>query len=163
MEKCFRAIIDGDSIQQVLGEISCDPKTIIQYPNWLVVSLVLFGLIVLWSLVGYPKWRVWASLKKGESELQHSLNQQKIQITQAQSRLDAASLNKDAAIVEAEAVSEQIKRIGNQLTQHDLFLKWQWIEMMEKRPENSVIYVPTEASMPILEANRLNKRKEPQD
>jgi len=37
-------------------------------------------------------------------------------------------------------------------------LKWQWIKMMEDRDGDETIYVPTEANMPILEANRFFKQ-----
>ncbi len=124
-------------------------------------------LILLWSLWGYPHWRVWSSHQAGLADLQKAKNEQQIQIAKAQSRLDAASLNKQAAIIEAEAVAEQISAIGTQLTAHDLYLRWQWIKMMEDThsdSENSIIYVPTEANIPILEANRFARAaKETED
>lgn len=124
------------------------------YTGWVLLILGILTVIILWCLAGYPKWRVWASHQEGLADLQRAKNEQQIQIAQAQSRYDAASLNKKAAIIEAEAVAEQVKAIGAELTRHDLYLKWQWIKMMEERPENSTIYVPTEAGLPILEASR---------
>lgn len=116
------------------------------------------ALILMWALWGYPKWRVWAAHQAGLADLQQARNEQQIQVASAQSRLDAAALNKKAAIVEAEAVSAQIQAIGDQLRQHDLFLRWQWIKMMEEHgTASSVIYVPTEAGLPILEAKRLER------
>jgi regulator of protease activity HflC (stomatin/prohibitin superfamily) len=121
------------------------------------------GMGLFWILLGYPYWRVWASHQAGLADLQKAKNEQQIQIAKAQSRLDAAELNKKAAIIEAQAVADQIKAIGGELTHHDLYLRWQWIKMMEERPEegdHSVIYVPTEANIPILEANRLRGKEE---
>jgi regulator of protease activity HflC (stomatin/prohibitin superfamily) len=118
----------------------------------IVLIVILVIVFVLWSLFGYPLWKVWASEKRGEADLQKAHKEQQIQVSKAQGRVDAAELNKKAAIIEAEAVSAQIEKIGKQLTEHDLYLKWQWIKMMEERPESSVIYVPTEANLPILEA-----------
>lgn len=119
----------------------------------LLLSITLS--VIAWLLIGYPIWHVWASRKAGEADLQKANNEQQIQIAVARARFDAAELNKKAAIVEAEAVAEQIKRIGDQLTQHDLFLRWQWIKMMEDRT-GETIYVPTEANLPLLEAGRRN-------
>lgn len=121
-----------------------------------MAGAIIFVLIA-WSLFGYPHWRVWASHQSGLADLQKAKNEQQIQIAQAQSRLDAATLNKQAAVIEAQAVALQITEIGTQLTEHDPYLKWQWIKMMEERPEGSTIYVPTEANMPILEANRMKR------
>lgn len=117
-----------------------------------VIALAVIGL-TLWGLIGYPIWNVWASRNAGEAEYQEAMNEQRIQIAQAQSRLDAAGLNKQAAIIEAQAVSAQVREIGEQLKSHDLYLKWQWISMMKER-DGETIYVPTEASLPILEATR---------
>ena|SRR5882724_3134800 len=123
--------------------------------GWL--TTVAVAAILAWAGYGYPRWRVWASHQAGLADLQRAKNEQQIQIAQAQSRLDAAELNKKAAVIEAQAVALQITEIGQQLTEHDLYLKWQWIKMMEERPKNSIIYVPTEANLPILEATRLAK------
>lgn len=117
---------------------------------------IAVGVVLGWVLFGYPHWRVWASHQSGLADLQKAKNEQQIQIAQAQSRLDAADLNKKAAVIEAQAVALQIAEIGKELTNHDLYLKWQWIEMM-KDGGNSTIYVPTESNLPILEAGRLRK------
>lgn len=114
------------------------------------------GAMILWALIGEPKWKVWASHQEGLADLTRARNEQQIQIAEAQSRLDAAHLNKQAAIIEAEAVSAQIREIGAQLTAHDLYLRWQWIKMMDdSNSEREIIYVPTEANLPVLESMRL--------
>lgn len=122
-----------------------------------VVEIVVIGIVCLitfWILVGYPRWRVWASHQRGLADLAQANNEQQIQIAKAKARKEAANLNKEAAIIEAQAVSAQIKEIGEQLSSHDLYLRWQWIKMMEENETDKVIYVPTEANLPILEARR---------
>jgi hypothetical protein len=126
--------------------------TLLEWTGALVI------LLLLWVLFGYPHWRVWAKHQSGLADLAMAKNEQQIQIAKAQSRLDAASLNKQAAIVEAEAVAAQIQAIGAELNEHDLYLRWQWIKMMEDGNSGAdVIYVPTEANLPILEASRFKK------
>jgi hypothetical protein len=115
------------------------------------IGAFVLAFVLFWILFGYPHWRVWASHQAGLADLQWAKNEQQIQVAEAQGRLDAAQLNKQAAVVEAEAVALQIHCIGDQLTKHDLYLKWQWIKMMEDR-DGETIYVPTEAGLPILEA-----------
>ncbi len=115
-------------------------------------------LILVWAIAIGPRWNVWASHQRGLADLAQANNEQQIQIAKAKARLDAAQLNKQAAIVEAQAVAAQIEEIGSQLTEHDLYLRWQWIKMMEEGNSGAkVIYVPTEANLPILEATRLQK------
>jgi hypothetical protein len=131
-----------------------------EFPWMLVVKIVgsLVVLVTAWILIGYPRWRVWAAHQDGLADLAKANNEQQIQISKAKARKDAANLNKEAAIIEAEAVAEQIDRIGQQLTNHDLYLRWQWIKMMEdthsEDDQRTVIYVPTESQLPILEARR---------
>lgn len=118
-----------------------------------IIAIFIFVALRMWIM---PHYRVWAAHKQGLADLARAQNEQMIQVSEAEGRLKAAEANKKAAIIEAEAVSSQIEKIGKQLTAHDLYLKWQWIKMMEERPENSTIYVPTEASIPILEVGRRN-------
>lgn len=119
-----------------------------------IAGTIIFVVIV-WVLFGYQHWKVWSAHQSGLADLTKAKNEQQIQIAKAQSRLDAAQLNKQAAVVEAEAVAAQIQSIGTQLQSHDLYLRWQWIKMMEDGNHGAkVIYVPTEANLPILEAMR---------
>lgn len=123
---------------------------------WFIGALVV--ILNTWGIFGRPRWKVWVAHQDGLADLMKAKNEQQVQIARAQSRLDAATLNKQAAIIEAEAVSAQIKEIGTQLTAHDLYLRWQWIKMMDDGDaDREIIYVPTEANLPILEAGRLNR------
>lgn len=128
---------------------------------WGIAVVVLVVVVILvWSLWLYPHWNVWSSHQQGLADLTQAKNEQQISVAQAQARLDAAQLNKKAAVIEAEAVALQIAEIGKQLTTHDLYLKWQWIKMMEERDSKAeTIYVPTEAGIPILEAGKRIKNK----
>lgn len=141
--KCF------DSLNH---EMVCDPSFPWSTLLWIILALIVA--IVGWYIVAYPIYNVWASQKRGEAELAEANYEQQIQIAQARGRKDAATLNKEAAIIEAEAVKAQINTIGESLKTHDLYLRWQWIDMMRHRDNGSTIYVPTEANLPILEAVR---------
>ena len=147
----------GKTKTEIGDEITKEKKTM-----GISISFILLSILSIFVLGGFcfwffPWYGVWAAHKEGEAELAKANNEQKIQSSQANGRLMAAEMNKKAAIIEAEAVAEQIKRIGENLQKHDLYLKWQWIKMMEDRPNSSVIYVPTETNLPILEAMRLKQ------
>lgn len=123
---------------------------------WLALGIVAFIGIVstLWGLIWAPRWNVWKMHQEGLADLANAKNEQQVQVAQAQGRLDAANLNKQAAVIEAQAVSAQIEQIGEHLKDHPLYLRWQWIKMMEETDQHSTIYVPTEAGLPILEAGK---------
>lgn len=116
------------------------------------------GLVII-AVIGFlfwffPVYGVWSSEKAGQADLAAAHFEQQVQVAQANGRLQAAEANKKAAIVEAEAVAAQIKLIGTELKSESLYLRWQWIKMMEETKNHNTIYVPTEAALPILEATR---------
>src|SRR5215472_11247177 len=117
--------------------------------------IFLFAIFIIIStlLYGFPRYRVWFAHQRGLADLARAQNEQQIQVAQANGRLKAADLNKQAAIIEAQAVARQIEVIGSNLKDHSLYLRWQWIGMMDERG-GETIYVPTEANLPILEAMR---------
>lgn len=123
------------------------------------VVLVLFIVGVIWALMALGKvYGVWAAHKVGQADLAQAHNEQQIQVSRAQGRLDAAQLNKQAEIIDAEAVAKSIEIIGKTLHENTGYLQWKWIHMMEQRDSGDTIYVPTEASLPILEAGNRKKR-----
>ncbi len=126
--------------------------------EYLISGVVFVVAVTLFFMVVLPPYNVWSSRKAGEADFAEAQGEQRIQLARAESRLHAAENNKKAAIIEAEAVAAQIKMIGEGLTTHDLYLRWQWIKMMEERNSKSdTIYVATEAGLPILEASRKAK------
>ena len=124
--------------------------------NWIFIITLIVSLIVIWFIFLYPIWQVWASKKKGEAELEEANFAEQVKVAQARARKGAAEMNKEAEIIEAQAVSISINTIGEALQKNDSYLRWQWIKMMDKT-SNATIYVPTETNLPILEATRLQK------
>lgn len=160
MEQCAKFLTENGQITKIIQTISCDRsvQTVIEYPNWFIWGGVVVGVALVttigWVLVGYPIWLIWASRKSGLASLAEAENEEKIAIAEANARIGAAEANKRAEIMEAEAVSESIKVIGKALELNPSYNRFQWIQMMENRPDSSVIYVPTEANLPILEASK---------
>lgn len=128
--------------------------------QWILAAFIL-GIPVLGGIAFLmwvmPLYNIWNSHKSGLADLAQAENEQKVQVMKASARLEAAEKNKQAAIIEAEAVAAQIEKIGTNLKEHDLYLKWQWIKMMEDHSDNATIYIPTEAGLPILEASRMKQ------
>lgn len=126
-----------------------------------MILLIIWGLIfIAFCFWFFPVYGVWSSEKSGQADLAAAHFEQQVQVAQANGRLQAAETNKKAAIVEAEAVAAQIKLIGDNLKNDSLYLRWQWIKMMEETSgDHNTIYVPTEAGLPILEAGLRPKRE----
>lgn len=133
------------------------------YGGWVLLGIgsLLLIVAIIWCLMALSQvYGVWSAHKEGQADLAQAKNEQQVQVAQAQGRLNAAELNKKAEIIDAEAVSKSVEIIGTALHNNEGYIRWHWIRMMESRERGDVIYVPTEANLPILEAGRFNNKKE---
>jgi len=74
--------------------------------------------------------------------------------------MDSAKLLADAEVSRAEGVARANKIIGASLHDNEAYLRYLWIQTLEHGKEsNTVVYVPTEANLPVLEAGRFAKRE----
>jgi regulator of protease activity HflC (stomatin/prohibitin superfamily) len=119
------------------------------------IFLTLAGAILcsflLWAI---PVYDVWVAARKGEAELKRAEFSKKVIVQEAEAKKASASLLAEAEIERAKGVAEANKIIGDSLKGHDEYLRYLWITQLEKS-QHEVIYVPTEANIPIMEANRL--------
>lgn len=78
----------------------------------------------------------------------------RIKVLEAQAALDSAKLYRQAEVERARGVKEANDIIADGLKGHDEYLRYLWIEKVAGGAQREVIYVPTEASLPILEAGK---------
>lgn len=116
------------------------------------------GVFVLSTVIGgcayiKPKWGVWAAEMEGAAQYAQAEQNRKITILEAEAKLESAKALAAAEVERARGVAEANKIIGESLKGNESYLRWQWIQNLENG-NNAVIYVPTEAGLPILEAGR---------
>lgn len=101
---------------------------------------------------------VYMAEMEGRAKLAEAEGSKKIQIEDAKGKLESAKLLADAEIERAKGVAEANKIIGDSLKSNEAYLRYLYIQNLEKAEANgsSVIYIPTEAGLPILEAGRRN-------
>jgi len=122
-----------------------------------VVLLAILGIAVIFGLMfGMPKYNVWQQKMTGEAEYSRAVQNRKIKIEEAKAEKESAKFRADAEIIRAEGVAKANEIIGGSLKDNKDYLTYLWIQALYDE-SNSVIYVPTEANMPILEATRLQK------
>lgn len=121
---------------------------------WMAVMVIL-GVGTLVGACGYtyPKYRVYSATMAGEAEYAQAEQNRRISILEAEAKLEAAKSLAAAEIERARGVAEANKIIGDSLKGNESYLRYLWIENLDKGG-NSVIYVPTEAGLPILEAGK---------
>lgn len=76
----------------------------------------------------------------------------KIQIADAKAKAEAAKALAQVEIERAKGVAEANRIIGESLKQNESYLRYLWIDKLHEG--NQVIYIPTEAGLPILEAGK---------
>lgn len=123
--------------------------------GWLTIFAFFFTAFLMWLL---PVYNVWASRKSGEAALEEAKKAEQVLIQEAQAEKTAAIELKEAELTRASAVSESMAIIGESLKQNQEYLTWQWIKQISDN--DNIIYIPTEAGLPILEAGRIGMPKQ---
>ena len=123
-----------------------------------LVGLVLLCFIWLGISAVYSKYSVWDRSNAGQAQLAEADYNRQIAVREAKAKEESASLLAKAEVIRARGVAKANKIIGQSLNKNEAYLRYLWIENLQNE-HNQVIYVPTEANLPILEANRLSNHK----
>jgi len=118
-------------------------------------TFIFLILLCLYMFLG-PIYTVWSSQKQGEAEFARAEANRQIAILEAKSVHESSKSLAEAEIVRAKGVAESNKIIGDSLKENESYLRYLWVQGLQSN-QTQVIYVPTEANLPILEAGRLNK------
>lgn len=116
-------------------------------------TILVLGLLGMW---GCPNYSVYQQNLEGEAELARATQNRQISIQEAQAKKESAHDLAAAEVIRAEGVAKANHIIGQSLKENEAYLRYLWIDNMDKT-QNQIIYIPTEAGLPILEANRLKK------
>ena len=117
----------------------------------LAIALVI-GLIF-GTIWGWKTFKVWSASQDGKAVLAEAEYSRQVLIEEAKATLDAEKLNAQSEIERAKGAAEAIRIEGGQLTEN--YIRYLWIRQLDTISEGTIIYVPTEAGLPILEATRL--------
>lgn len=124
---------------------------------WPIVRdvLILAALLTASGMYGCPRYNVWRAGLNGEAEYARAEQNRRIAVQEAQAKLDAARMLAGAEIERAKGIAEANKIVADGLKGHEEYLRYLWIDKVAASANREVIYVPTEAAIPILESTRL--------
>ena len=118
---------------------------------WTWVFVVILGLgafaVALWAV---PTYMVWQRGMEGRAELTQANYNRQIIVAEAEARLEAEILNAQAEVARASGAAEAMYVVQDALT--ETYIRYLWVRLMAEN--ENVIYIPTEASLPILEVGR---------
>ena len=124
------------------------------------------GLIkkILWGVAGIvvvivamafirPWYNVWSQEMEGKAEFAKAEQNRKIKIEEAKANLEAEKLNAQAEIERAKGAAEAIRIENGSIT--PTYIQYLWVRQQSDLNNKTVIYVPTESNLPILESTRM--------
>lgn len=120
------------------------------------VSLAVVG-VLCGGLYGCPEYNVYTAKMSGQATLAEADSSKQVAVQTAKAKLEAASMLADAEVARARGVAQANKIISDQLGGPEFYLRWKYIEMLEDTaasPGKTIIYVPTNGLMPVMEAGR---------
>lgn len=122
---------------------------------WVIFGLIVLALLTTAGMVGCPTYNVYSQRKAGEGVLAHAQYSREVAVAEAKAKMESASLLADAEVARAKGVAAANKIIGESLKQNEEYLRYLWITDVAGAGQNkTVVYIPTESNLPILEATR---------
>ena len=118
-----------------------------------LAAALLFLIAIPSCMWGCPYYNVWSAKMTGKAELAQADGNRQIAIREAEAKRESATALAGAEIERAKGVAEANRIIGESLDGNEAYLHYLWIHGLQET-KDKVIYVPTEANLPILEAGR---------
>lgn len=128
------------------------PRSSMVPVSLLVAAGVAFAALIVF---GFPYYNVWEQGMSGRAKLEEAKSSRQVAIEEAHAKMESAKMLSDAEIERARGVAEANKIIGESLSGPggEAYLRYLWLHNLEAG-QHDIIYVPTEANMPIMEAGR---------
>ena len=124
-----------------------------------LLILIVGGGATLGVAVGYPKYLIWQQEQEGAAELAKAEQNRQIAIQEAKAKEESAKSLANAEVIRAEGVAKANKIIGDSLQNNDAYIHYLWIEAL-KESKDQVIYIPTEAGIPVTESAKFWKNSQ---
>lgn len=125
---------------------------------------LLLGIFTLGGGIGgcmyvVPQYNVYSQRMEGQAQYQKAESTRQVRILEARAAFESADMTAKAEVRRAEGVAAANKIIAEGLGGPEGYLRWRYIEMLEDTGKadghsRDVIYIPTEAGLPILEAGK---------
>ena len=119
----------------------------------IISTVIIVITIILGLMIGLPKYNVWKAEQSGKAEFAKAEQNRKIKIEEAKANLEAEKLNAQAEIERAKGAAEAIKIENGSIT--PAYIQYLWVRQQSNLNDKTVVYIPTETNLPLLEANRM--------
>ena len=121
----------------------------------IIIIVIVVCAAILGLMFGMPLYNVWQQEMTGKAEFSRAEQNRKIKVEEAKAEKESAIFRAEAEIERAKGVAKANEIIGGSLKDNREYLIYLWIQALNDET-NSIIYVPTESNVPILEADRFS-------
>lgn len=112
------------------------------------IMIVVFG-----GLYGCPRYNVWQQEMSGKAEFAKAEQNRRIKIEEAKANLEAEKLNAQTEVERAKGAAEAIKIENGSIT--PAYIQYLWVRQQNNLNDKTIIYIPTETNLPVLEASKV--------
>ena len=120
------------------------------------VTFAIGLVLLLGLLIGWPQYRVYQQRLSGEAALAEAQSSRQVAILEARAKKESAVSLAEAEVIRAEGAAKANKILQDSLGGPEGYLRYLQIQALEDA-KAQLIYVPTEAGLPVTEARRLGQ------
>jgi len=118
--------------------------------DWLAIGGIVIALVLLGGFLwGIPNYKVYSRELNGKAQLREAEWNRQIAVQEAQAMKESAVLKAEAEVIRAQGIADANNIIAGSITEE--YIRYKFVEGLNDG-NTEVIYVPTEANLPILEA-----------
>lgn len=120
----------------------------------ILIAITVIGICFgIWF--GWKNLQVWSAEMNGRAVLAEAEYSRQTRVEEARAKAEAAELEGRAELVRAEFSAQANAALSEGLGGPEAYLRYLYIRMLEESDSaGQIIYIPTEAGMPVLEAGR---------
>ena len=120
-----------------------------------LLGLVAGAILLIVVMFAYPQYRVYSQRLAGEAALAEAQSSRQVAILEARAKKESVVALAEAEITRAKGAAEANAILQNSLGGPEGYLRYLQIQALESS-QASLIYVPTEAGLPITESRRIS-------
>ena len=125
--------------------------------GFVLILLVLAVLLVPLAMWGLPQYGLYSERLAGEARLAEAQSSRRIAILEAEARRESAVALAEAEVLRADGAAKANRIIQDSLGGPEGYLRYLQIQALAET-RASLIYVPTEAGLPVTESRRLQEQ-----
>ena len=122
--------------------------------KWAAIISAVILLLIIGGMWAYPAYNIYAQRAAGQAALAHAQSSKEVAVAEAKAKMESADLLAQAEVSRAKGVAQANQIIGESLKNNEAYLRYLWINDLGSNTGKTVVYVPTEANLPVLEATR---------